>query len=198
MTCKCLIADDEEMIAQSTCEYFNMFDLCSFYVTSHEECVAFFSENQAELLLLDIGLGERSGFPVRSIFLIVSWNSTERSEPGSIAAFSTPGELCDIVVFVYAACSFSFVRQVSFPEVKQAATNIIIGTDRKATVFFIHIPFYHIFPSHRLCPGGRFRHSLATGNILSVIQPMYSAYMISIILNLFKFLQIKRIRIYCN
>lgn len=39
MEYNCLIVDDEEMIAQTTCEYFNMFDVSSLYVTSRQECL---------------------------------------------------------------------------------------------------------------------------------------------------------------
>ncbi len=59
---KVLIIDDDEVIAQSTSEYFNMFDVKSAYVTGYDEAVAFLEKNLVSLLLLDINLGERSGF----------------------------------------------------------------------------------------------------------------------------------------
>ena len=59
---KVLIIDDDEVIAQSTAEYFNMFDVKSAYVTGYDEAVAFLDKNLVSLLLLDINLGERSGF----------------------------------------------------------------------------------------------------------------------------------------
>lgn len=58
----CLIVDDETAIASSTSEYFNLFELSSAYVTSYEQCVDFLKENTVSLLLLDINLGDRSGF----------------------------------------------------------------------------------------------------------------------------------------
>lgn len=58
----CLIVDDEEVLAETTNEYFNMFDLTSAYVTSSEACLAFLREHEVSLLLLDINLGESSGF----------------------------------------------------------------------------------------------------------------------------------------
>ncbi len=57
-----LMIDDDEVIAQSTAEYFNMFDVKTAYVTSYEAAVAFLEENTVSLLLLDINLGEKSGF----------------------------------------------------------------------------------------------------------------------------------------
>ena len=58
----CLIVDDETAIASSTSEYFNLFELSSAYVTSYEQCIDFLKENTVSLLLLDINLGDRSGF----------------------------------------------------------------------------------------------------------------------------------------
>ncbi|MBR3469485.1 MAG: response regulator transcription factor [Lachnospiraceae bacterium] len=59
---KVLMVDDDEVIAGSTAEYFNMFDVRTAYVTSFDEAVAFLEKNQVSLLLLDINLGDRSGF----------------------------------------------------------------------------------------------------------------------------------------
>ncbi len=59
---KVLIIDDDEVIAQSTAEYFNMFEVKTAYVTGYDEAVAFLEEHVISLLLLDINLGERSGF----------------------------------------------------------------------------------------------------------------------------------------
>lgn len=58
----CLIVDDETAIAQSTSEYFNLFELSSAWVTSYEQCLTFLKEHTVSLLLLDINLGGRSGF----------------------------------------------------------------------------------------------------------------------------------------
>lgn len=58
----CLIVDDETAIAQSTSEYFNLFELSSAYVTSYGQCLNFLKENTVSLILLDINLGDRSGF----------------------------------------------------------------------------------------------------------------------------------------
>lgn len=58
----CLIIDDEKLLADSTAEYFNLFGVSAAVVYGAEECRKFFEENSAELLLLDINLGEDSGF----------------------------------------------------------------------------------------------------------------------------------------
>ena len=62
MNYSCLIVDDEETISQTTCEYFNMFDVPSAYVTSYDAAIKFLADNHISLLLLDINLNGDSGF----------------------------------------------------------------------------------------------------------------------------------------
>ena len=58
----CLIVDDEVELSKSTCEYFNMFDISATWVSDGQECLNFLRDNQTDLILLDINLGETSGF----------------------------------------------------------------------------------------------------------------------------------------
>ena len=60
----CLIVDDEEELARMTAEYFRMFDVSTEYVASREACYAFLKEHTADLILLDINLGDGTGFEV--------------------------------------------------------------------------------------------------------------------------------------
>lgn len=62
MRYQCLMIDDDATIAETTAEYFNMFDITTASVGSYEEAERFLEENQVSLLLLDINLGDRSGF----------------------------------------------------------------------------------------------------------------------------------------
>ncbi|MEK4628961.1 MAG: response regulator transcription factor [Solibacillus sp.] len=62
MKLDCLIVDDEIALAETTCEYFNMFDIKTAFVTSAEACRHFLLENEPSLILLDINLGNESGF----------------------------------------------------------------------------------------------------------------------------------------
>lgn len=62
MNYHCLIVDDELELAETTSEYFNMFDVKTYYVTSAEECLQFLEQHSTELILLDINLGQNSGF----------------------------------------------------------------------------------------------------------------------------------------
>lgn len=59
---QCLIVDDEETLASSTAEYFNLYDITTAYVTTIEEARSFLEGNDIEVLLLDINLGQTSGF----------------------------------------------------------------------------------------------------------------------------------------
>ena len=58
----CLIVDDEQALSESTCEYFNMFDVKTAWVADPQSCLEFFRDNEASLILLDINLGDESGF----------------------------------------------------------------------------------------------------------------------------------------
>lgn len=62
MKYQCLMIDDDRVIAETTAEYFNMFDISTAYVTGYDEAVAFLAEHEVSLLLLDINLGDKSGF----------------------------------------------------------------------------------------------------------------------------------------
>lgn len=62
MNYKCLIIDDEKLLADSTAEYFNLFGVQTAVAYSAAECRAFFETDMAQLLLLDINLGDGSGF----------------------------------------------------------------------------------------------------------------------------------------
>jgi two-component system response regulator RegX3 len=58
----CLIVDDEIALAETTSEYFNMFEVKSSYVSSADACMQFLQDNDVSLILLDINLGDTSGF----------------------------------------------------------------------------------------------------------------------------------------
>lgn len=58
----CLIVDDETALAESTCEYLNLFEVKAAFVTGAMECETFLRENEVSLILLDINLGNTSGF----------------------------------------------------------------------------------------------------------------------------------------
>lgn len=62
MRIDCLIVDDELALAETTCEYFNMFEVKTAFVTSAKECERYLEKHEPSLILLDINLGDSSGF----------------------------------------------------------------------------------------------------------------------------------------
>lgn len=62
MNYNCLIIDDETDLSRMTQEYFEMFGVTCAAAASSEECLAFLDENTADIFLLDINLGNESGF----------------------------------------------------------------------------------------------------------------------------------------
>ncbi|MDR0293135.1 MAG: response regulator transcription factor [Oscillospiraceae bacterium] len=59
---ECLIVDDEPELASGTCEYLNLFGVSARYVLNADGALAFLRENTVSLILLDINLGQSSGF----------------------------------------------------------------------------------------------------------------------------------------
>ena len=60
----CLIIDDERELADNTCDYFNLFGVSSRAVYSGADALAFMDENEVSVVLLDINLGDGSGFEI--------------------------------------------------------------------------------------------------------------------------------------
>ena len=62
MNYNCLIIDDESDLSRMTQEYFEMFGVSCAVAASSDECLSFLKENTADVFLLDINLGNESGF----------------------------------------------------------------------------------------------------------------------------------------
>lgn len=62
MDYKVLMVDDDELIARSTSDYFNIVGVKTAYVTSFDAAIEFLEKTEVSLLLLDINLGDKSGF----------------------------------------------------------------------------------------------------------------------------------------
>lgn len=93
----CLIVDDETELAETTAEYFNMFEVPTHYVTSAEACFSFFEDNTADLILLDINLGDGSGFDVcrrlrEDMQLPILFISARQSDDDVLIALSIGGD----------------------------------------------------------------------------------------------------------
>jgi two-component system response regulator RegX3 len=97
MKYKCLVVDDEKDLADSIAEYFNMFDIPTYSVYDGEACMEFFKENQAELILLDINLGNNSGFELckkirQNLDVPIFFISARSSEDDMIIALNIGGD----------------------------------------------------------------------------------------------------------
>lgn len=97
MTYDCLIIDDEKLLADSTAEYFNLFGVKTALAYSAADCRNFFAENTAELLLLDINLGDGSGFELcrelrKTTEIPILFISARTSDDDKIIALSIGGD----------------------------------------------------------------------------------------------------------
>jgi len=57
-----LIVDDEVMLSENTRDYFNALGVKTAWVADEKSCLQFFRGNDAAVILLDINLGNSSGF----------------------------------------------------------------------------------------------------------------------------------------
>lgn len=97
MTYDCLIIDDEKLLADSTAEYFNLFDVKTALAYSVSDCRSFFRENIAKLILLDINLGDGSGFVLckeirETMEIPILFISARTSDDDQIIALSIGGD----------------------------------------------------------------------------------------------------------
>jgi len=58
----CLIIDDDIDIAATICEYFNLFNLSTEYVSDYDAGLKTIREKDPSVILLDVNLGEKTGF----------------------------------------------------------------------------------------------------------------------------------------
>lgn len=97
MEYKVLMIDDDEMIATATAEYFNMFGVTTAYVTSYDDAVDFLEKHDVSLLLLDINLGDKSGFELcsrvrESCDLPIFFISARTSDRDALVALNIGGD----------------------------------------------------------------------------------------------------------
>ena len=93
----CLIVDDEAELAKMTAEYFNMFEIKTEFVDSAAAAYAFLTENEVDLILLDINLGDGSGFEVckklrEDYQLPILFISARQSDDDVLIALSIGGD----------------------------------------------------------------------------------------------------------
>ncbi|MCB5236903.1 response regulator transcription factor [Niallia alba] len=97
MKLDCLIVDDEIALAETTCEYFNMFEIKTAFVTSAEACELFLEEHEPSVILLDINLGDTSGFDLckklrQTIEIPILFISARSSDDDVLIALNIGGD----------------------------------------------------------------------------------------------------------
>ena len=93
----CLIVDDEIELAKMTAEYFEMFSIKTEYVENASDCFDFLNKNEVDLILLDINLGDGSGFEVckkvrQQYQLPIIFISARQSDDDVLVALSIGGD----------------------------------------------------------------------------------------------------------
>jgi two-component system response regulator RegX3 len=93
----CLIVDDEEALSVATRDYFNMFDVSTAWASSGAAADTFLKENTAELILLDINLGDGSGFDLcrnlrKTLSIPILFISARQSDDDMLLALNIGGD----------------------------------------------------------------------------------------------------------
>ncbi len=92
-----LIIDDEKELSEYTARYFNMSGVTAQYVLDAKSAEEFFQENTCSLVLLDINLGEDSGFDLcqmirRTMDIPIFFISARSAEDDMLLALSIGGD----------------------------------------------------------------------------------------------------------
>ena len=93
----CLIIDDEQALCDNTCEYFNMFEVKTHAVYSRDEALSFLEDNEVSLILLDINLGDGSGFELckllrKTLNVPIIFISARNTDDDKIIALNIGGD----------------------------------------------------------------------------------------------------------
>ena len=92
-----LIIDDEKELSEYTAKYFNMSGVTAQYVLDQKSALEFFEENSCSLVLLDINLGEDSGFELcqtirQTMDVPIFFISARSAEDDMLLALSIGGD----------------------------------------------------------------------------------------------------------
>ncbi|MCL2387769.1 MAG: response regulator transcription factor [Defluviitaleaceae bacterium] len=60
----CLLVEDDKLLGESTCEYFNAFGIKTHRAENYQNCMEFLYDHEADLMLLDINLPDGTGFDI--------------------------------------------------------------------------------------------------------------------------------------
>lgn len=145
-----LIIDDEKELAESTSEYFNMMGISSKFVLSSSEALDFFKENEAGVILLDINLGDASGFSLcktlrETIDSPILFISARSSDDDMVVALNIGGD--DYITKPYSL-------NVLFAKVK-AVLNRYESTEKKTGDVLVFGDIKIDIGSGIVCKGGK-------------------------------------------
>lgn len=92
-----LIIDDEKELSEYTAKYFNMSGLTAQYALDSSSALEFFKDNTCSLILLDINLGEDSGFELcrkirETMDIPIFFISARSAEDDMLLALSIGGD----------------------------------------------------------------------------------------------------------
>lgn len=92
-----LIIDDEKELSEYTAKYFNMSGVAAQYVLDSSSAMSFFLENTCSLILLDINLGNDSGFELcqkirQTMDIPIFFISARSAEDDMLLALSIGGD----------------------------------------------------------------------------------------------------------
>ena len=92
-----LIIDDEKELSEYTAKYFNMSGVTAQYALDSQSAMEFFKENTCSLVLLDINLGDDSGFELcqkirASLDIPIFFISARSAEDDMLLALSIGGD----------------------------------------------------------------------------------------------------------
>ena len=135
-----LIIDDEKELAESTSEYFNMMGISSKYVLTSQEALDFFKDNEAGVILLDINLGDASGFSLckilrETISCPILFISARSSDDDMVVALNIGGD--DYITKPYSLnVLFAKVKAVlnRYESTEKKSGNVLIFGDIKIDI----------------------------------------------------------------
>ena len=135
----CLIVDDEVMLSENTRDYFNMLDVKTAWVADEKSCIDFFRENDTDVILLDINLGETSGFDLcnhlrKTTSVPILFISARKSDDDVLLALNIGGD--DYIKKPYSLAVLLAKVKAVLKRYKTATLNEGVFTDKDFHIDF--------------------------------------------------------------
>ena len=93
----CLLIDDEELLSEATCEYFQVYGIQVFWAQTADVALSFLEEHKVDIILLEINLKETTGFEVCKTLRLITdvpilFISARQSDDDRLLAFNVGGD----------------------------------------------------------------------------------------------------------